>query len=282
MQMDSNPGREQLAAGVHFGEVSDVRQLAGLIITQSTYASRLQTPIHSHETASFTIVIGGGYVEQFRSRAFECSRGTILFRASGELHYDRISDGGARCLMIELSRDWQQRMLERGLKISAPRQLNHAFNFIAQLRRELLTNDTATSLAVEALTLELICNFIREPREATRAPLWLRKLRGRLEAEYAQKLSLRELADDSAHHPAHVARMFRKHYHCTIGEFVRQRRISHACKRILAGQALCEAALDAGFANQAHFSRLFRAMIGTTPREYRDRSRKSRTKTHLP
>ena len=173
MEMDFNPGNESLGAGIHFGEVSNVRQAAGLIFTESNYTPQLQTPIHTHETASFTMVIDGGYVEQFRSMAFECSRGTILFRASGEPHYDRMSNDGAHCLMTELPRNWQERMLEGGLKPSAPRQLNQAFDFIAQLRRELLTNDSVTSLAVEALTLELICNFIREQREAHRATVCL-------------------------------------------------------------------------------------------------------------
>lgn len=282
MQMDSNPGNEQLAEGIHFGEVGDVRQVAGLIFTESNYPPRLQTPIHTHETASFTMVIGGGYVEQFRSGALECSRGTILFRASGEPHYDRISDGGARCLMIELRQNWQQRMLEGGLRISAPRQLNHASNFIAQLRHELLTNDTAMSLAVEALTLELICTFIREPRETRHAPLWLRKLRDRLDVEFAQKISLREIARETGHHPAHVARIFRRHYHCSVGEYVRKRRINLACDRIRHGESLSAIALDAGFANQAHFSRSFRAIMGISPSEYLDLSRTRQTNAHLP
>ena len=160
-------------------------------------------------------------------------------------------------------------------------QLRQPFNFITQLRRELLVNDSATSLAVEALTLELICNFIREPRKARQAPLWLRKLRERLDVDFAQKISLREIARETGHHPAHVARIFRGHYHCSLGEYVRKRRIDHACHSIRHGESMSAVALDSGFANQAHFSRSFRAIIGMTPREYLDLSRNHRTKARL-
>lgn len=70
----------------------------------------------------------------------------------------------------------------------------------------------------------------------------------------------------------YVAMLFREDG-TTFSDFVRQRRLEH-CRRQLekAGmdqRQIGEIALAAGFANQAHFSRLFRAAYHTTPRQYR-------------
>jgi AraC family transcriptional regulator len=51
---------------------------------------------------------------------------------------------------------------------------------------------------------------------------------------------------------------------------VRRLRIEEAARRFAAGAVpLVEVALDAGFADQAHFSRVFKQVTGLTPGEYR-------------
>jgi AraC family transcriptional regulator len=67
-----------------------------------------------------------------------------------------------------------------------------------------------------------------------------------------------------------MAAQFRAYYGCSIGEFVRRRRIDFACEQIRAGErSLLDIALEAGFVSQSHFSRVFRTATGMTPREYR-------------
>ena len=71
-------------------------------------------------------------------------------------------------------------------------------------------------------------------------------------------------------HPVHVAKAFRKAYGETIGDCQRRFRLEKArhllCK---GGMPLAEVALECGFANQAHFSRTFKAAFGSTPTRYR-------------
>jgi len=272
--------RNTLTAGAHFGDVGESRQLAGLILTESTYAPQSKTPVHSHETASFTMVISGCYVEHFRRRAFECMPGRVLFRASREQHTDHMSKSGASCLMIELPQDWQTKMSEAGADISASHQFTPAADFVRQFHRELAMNDSATTLGIQALTLELICNVVREQNRTSATPLWLAQLRKRIDAEFTQKISLADLARDTGHHPAHVARAFRRRYGCSIGEYVRKCRVTHTCEQMRAGEPLSTVALNAGFSNQAHFSRVFRAVVGMTPKEYLALSGNYRTKMH--
>ena len=46
------------------------------------------------------------------------------------------------------------------------------------------------------------------------------------------------------------------------------RRLDFARRQLAAGTPLAELALEAGFADQPHFTRMFRAAYGVTPRRY--------------
>jgi len=62
----------------------------------------------------------------------------------------------------------------------------------------------------------------------------------------------------------------------TIGEFVRKLRIEHACAQLLKGDfPLAAIALQAGFVDQSHFSKVFKLYVGMTPHKYRNMVRRS-------
>jgi AraC family transcriptional regulator len=81
---------------------------------------------------------------------------------------------------------------------------------------------------------------------------------------------LQQVATEAGVHPAHLARVFRRHHRCTIGSYLRRLRLDAACRQLVSGERpLADIALAAGFADQSHFSRLFRAATGVTPTHYR-------------
>ena len=101
-----------------------------------------------------------------------------------------------------------------------------------------------------------------------RAPRWLREVRRSIEMRFDEPLTLSVLADEAGVHPTHLARAFRAQYARTVGEMLRERRIEHAKQQLFCGVAPSEIALDAGFADQSHFTRVFRRLTGTTPAAY--------------
>nr|WP_298682061.1 helix-turn-helix domain-containing protein [uncultured Dongia sp.] len=85
-------------------------------------------------------------------------------------------------------------------------------------------------------------------------------------------LSVQAVASKFRITPRYVAMLFRDEA-TTFSDFVRQRRLER-CRRQLEGMSedrrqIGAIALAAGFASQAHFSRLFRATYHATPRQYR-------------
>jgi AraC family transcriptional regulator len=274
MYKDGQTRQTPLPPGAHFGQLTQMRDFGGLIMAESHYAPGFITPMHVHETASFTVILHGEYMEEHRAQVFDCFPGKILFRTAGAQHCDRIGSSGAHCVMLEMRPTWQERLDATPLPSSVC-QMHDRRDVLLRLRRELTIVDDMTPLAVEALVLELCCQLQRARAAPGRIPLWLRQIQEKLEAEFDCRQSLRVLAADANVHPAHLARAFRQQFGCSVGEYVRGRRIEFACERIAEGEPLSDIAIGAGFANQPHFSRTFKALTGLSPGEFRREKCKS-------
>lgn len=89
-------------------------------------------------------------------------------------------------------------------------------------------------------------------------------------AHLSQDLSLEALAQQAGFSSYHFARLFRQ----TMGEsphqFVLRQRVERA-QRLLkeTDEPLAHIALESGFANQSHLTRIFKRHLGLTPRAYR-------------
>jgi AraC family transcriptional regulator len=158
--------------------------------------------------------------------------------------------------------------------VLAPGQLDGAIVRWAgrRLYGEFRQEDDVSTLAIEGLILELLAEGARTRRTAgtETLPVWLKKARGILEDDFLRKRSLGELAAEVGVHPVHLCREFRNRYRTTIGNFVRRRRAEHACALVAeADRSLAQVALECGFADQSHFTAVFKRFIGTTPAEFR-------------
>jgi len=66
------------------------------------------------------------------------------------------------------------------------------------------------------------------------------------------------------------SREFRRYFSTTVGEFLRRKRIEHACHLVSTTNiALAEIAMTCGFSDQSHFSATFRRQVGLTPARFR-------------
>jgi AraC family transcriptional regulator len=134
--------------------------------------------------------------------------------------------------------------------------------------------DGGALLSIESTVLELLADLAGQPAlEALGAPpAWLERVRERIHDEFAQALTLTALVETAGVHRVHLARAFRQHYGCTIGDYIRRRRVEFASHRLTtSGDRLSEIAFDAGFADQSHFTNTFRRLVGLTPAAFRRR-----------
>lgn len=69
--------------------------------------------------------------------------------------------------------------------------------------------------------------------------------------------------------PSYLIRAFNARYGMTPHAFLIDRRVQYGRTELRRGRPIADVALDAGFADQAHFQRAFRRIAAATPGQYR-------------
>jgi AraC-like DNA-binding protein len=119
-----------------------------------------------------------------------------------------------------------------------------------------------------AMVTERICwHLRRKPTDPPpeRASVTARKLRDLLDARICEKFTLQELSGELHVNPAHLVRAFSREFSITPHQYLIGRRVDMARKLLLEGMAPPTVALAVGFYDQAHLTRHFKHVLGTSP-----------------
>lgn len=255
------------------GDVVVNTSIAGLTLTETSYAPNLRLPKHSHEQAYFCFVLRGGFVEDYGKRSRSCRSSTLIFHPSGETHSDKFY-AGTRCFNIQMNAEWTERFADHSRLLDGPAHFNGGFlsHTARRFYDEFRHADDFSPLVIEGLALEMLAGLLRRTvKDSEHAPpRWLRDVRDLLHDRFLESLTLSDIADAVGVHTTHLCREFRRQYRCTVGDYVRKLRIDYASQRLSSSDAsLSEIASEAGFFDQSHFARTFKSIVGTTPRRYR-------------
>jgi AraC family transcriptional regulator len=227
-----------------------------------------------HAAASFCLVLQGGFAHTHRGETVSCEPMSLLFYRPGEPHAESFRAAGARCFIIELSSSWLARLseLDRGEHRSGSLVPGPSSDLAWRAYREMREPDPFAPLVIEGLTLELLGAVLRHDASSLRpAPRSIAdRARELIDAEAPHSISLAQVAATLGLHPVHMAHAFRRVHGCSVGQYVRRRRLERACRQIATTRApLAEVAADAGFYDQSHMTREFRRALRTTPARYR-------------
>lgn len=265
---------QNLPCGYHPSTILRKQKVGSFILTEKVYAPKFKLPKHTHEQACFSLVMQGSFEERYGAKSRICEPSTVLFMPAGEVHADHFLSEGSRCFHFEIAREW---LASVGPKWATQ---HHSIEFrngiisrlIMNLYREFKLMDAFTPLAIEGLTLEMLAEVSRRQtvERGRNPPGWLRKVVELLHSRYSETLTLLTIAKEVGIHPAHLAREFRRHHGCTVGDYILKLRMESACRSLATSRAaLSEIALANGFADQSHFSRTFKRFTGMTPAVYR-------------
>ena len=270
-----------LGPGEYMSETLDRRVVAGLTLTRTLHRQPTRLPLHTHEAPYFCLVVDGAFDESAGAIVREARPGTLLFHPAGESHSDEIRTE-TRLFNIGLRGSWIRRLeeLEPFLRPSPGRQGAAAARVARRVAGEMSAPDRTSMLAIEGLVLTLLVASARSPgSQGSRPPGWLPVAVDFIRASFRGAFDHEALARVAGVHPTHLAREFRRHTGRTVTGYVHRLRIQWACQRLARADAtatLVQLALDAGFADHAHFTRVFRREAGMTPSEYRRRFRPER------
>jgi AraC family transcriptional regulator len=259
------------------------RETAGFVFSEATYPARARAPRHVHELAGLAVVLEGGYQKRMQGSDHTCRPGSLTLEPPGVSHAESYGDRDVRVLLIEISPERLATITDRMPSFSLLVCTSHpSARYLGERAAvELVAPDGASSLALEGLALELIAAAARPARpdghESSSAPAWLRLITARLRDEFRSDHTLGALAGDAGVHPTHLARVFRAREGCSVGEFVRRRRIEWAAAQLATTTVpLSSLAQSAGFYDQSHFTRIFTKRMGVSPARYRALTRSPR------
>jgi len=257
-----------------YGKTLKSHWVAGLRIAETTYVPGLKVPQHSHEHGYFSLVLDGTFDGVYGRKAQKGRPFYAVFRPPDEPHSVHFHRTGARLFSIEVETSNLERVREHSLRLDQSTELvGGELAWLAlRIYREVRDMDKASPLAIEGLFLEMLAAASRRSMkvEAGRGPGWLRRVKEILNASFSDRLTIAGIAEMIDVHPVYLATTFRKHYHCTIGEYTRQLRVEHACHLLSRSDTpLVEVALAVGFSDQSHFSKTFKQLTGFSPGRFR-------------
>lgn len=254
--------------------------LDGFSLREGRHAAGSSLPWHRHEGATMCLVYSGTFTERFTGTTFECTPGTLKITPAGDPHSNRFGREETRGLLVEADARGVGRLgdyagvLEERASIRDP----HLAVLASRLWTEVRAGDSAAPLAIEGLLLEILAGAARarDLRLNGPVPRWVVEAREYLH-DPGKVGSLGELAAVVGVHPVTLARGFRKAYGCSVGAYLRWLRIARAARRLAESDSpLAEIALEAGFADQSHFSNVFRRETGVSPSAFRRAERGKR------
>jgi AraC-like DNA-binding protein len=237
---------------------------------------------HAHEHFSIGAITAGRSTYIHEQSQFEVSTGTVVLMNPGDVHAcNPIEDQPWSYLMLYVETAWLT-------------DLQHQLGFSDDLafRRFALTHTADASLfdGLKALYEVLVDpqqDVLRKQSTAveffsdvqlrlnpTDPPLREPNFKLERAADFirdhcTQMLKLEDICEAAQLSPSYLIRAFKQHYGMTPHAFLVNRRIQFARDQLRHGKLIADVALEAGFADQAHFQRAFKQHLAATPGQYR-------------
>jgi AraC family transcriptional regulator len=101
-------------------------------------------------------------------------------------------------------------------------------------------------------------------------PWQARKVQEFIDASLDSKIRLQDCASTVRLSASHFSRAFKATFGTTVLDYIHRRRVRRSQQlMLLSEQPLSQIALSCGFADQAHYCRVFRAVVGLSPSTWR-------------
>lgn len=257
------------------------RRFKGMECMTATFLTHEFSP-HAHDTFSIGAIENGSQISTIKGTTERTGPGHLYLIDPGQVHDGAPGGDGYRYRMIYPDVELLSEVIEDvtgrtfyGMP-SFPRFLPHdpkmALAFQTAHRR--LESGAGALEADEGMFRVLAELFSRHgssillPVE-TREKTAVYNARDYLNDNFDTDVGLEELAAIAGLSRAHLIRAFRREFHITPHAYLTDVRIRRARHLLRMGDSPASVALECGFADQAHFTRHFKARTGITPGQFR-------------
>ncbi|WP_018239249.1 AraC family transcriptional regulator [Ensifer sp. BR816] len=253
----------------------------GMECLSATFITHEFAP-HAHDTFSIGAIEAGSQISTIKGERSQTGPGDLYLINPDETHDGHPGNDGYRYRMIYPSAELFVDVLEdvtgrpfRGTPCFSRQWLTDIELAVAFRRaHQVLEGKTGTLEADEGMFGFLATLFERHGSAIivpvrTRESSAVHRARDYLLENYASDIGLDELAKVAGLSRAHLIRAFRKEFHITPHAFLTDKRVREARTLLRQGWSPADTAYHCGFADQAHFTRHFKARAGVTPGAFR-------------
>ncbi|QLL63721.1 AraC family transcriptional regulator [Sinorhizobium mexicanum] len=253
----------------------------GMECLSATFITHEFAP-HAHDTFSIGAIEAGSQISTIKGERSQTGPGDLYLINPDEIHDGHPGLDGYRYRMIYPSVDLLVDVLEdvtgrafRGTPCFSRLLLRDPELAVAFHRAHGALEGKAGALEADEGMFSFLAKLFQRHGTAiilpveTRAPSAVHRARDYLIANYSRDLGLDELAEVAGLSRAHLIRAFRREFHITPHAFLTDKRVREAKALLRQGWSAIDTAYHCGFADQAHFSRHFKARTGVTPGAFR-------------
>lgn len=247
-------------------------------------AEHRDPPIEAAEEFSASLVEAGSFEVQVGRKWWQLQPGDIFVTFPGLVyrcrHYGRADD---RCLSVTYSHDFAPDIVDRSATRNSIPTVLPAGNRLKYLygRMKAPGSDHSTTMAAEAAAADVL-GALQHPAEQKRLYregqlAWYAErvdaARDLLERQFNQNHTLAALARNAGMSTFHFARIFSELAGRAPHQYLLERRLERAARRLREGATVTETCFAVGFQNLSHFIRSFERRYGFTPSAYAQRRR---------
>jgi AraC-like DNA-binding protein len=236
-------------------------------------------PRHWHDELYLCVILrGGGYLDCAGSSHFT-PPGTFLIVPSGEVHANRKQACSFRCMFLAFNmlqaavEHWTERKAAGiGLRTALIEDTQTATSFVRAHRvleqsRSRLRRDAATLLFFHRLVAGQGMTSLPSSRDLKEG-VAVRRAKEFIDENYADPVSLRDLARVAGLSPYYLHRSFCQQIGMPPHAYQVHVRVMRAKALMRKNWPLAQISSATGFADQSHFGRHFKRLIGVTPAAY--------------
>jgi AraC family transcriptional regulator len=231
----------------------------GLAATLTHYPGAGTHPLHVHDHLQVSFLLAGEMIEEVEGREHFACAGGRGHKPAGARHRDSWGHQGVLMFTLRLwgpQERWEPGWVAGGTPAG-----------IASLVR-IFAQEVDSGRREEAAT-DLLAGVPLSTSATGDPPAWLERARAAIH-DAPKLLQISEAAGEGGVNPTHLSRMFRRFYGMPPSIYRRRVLLARAASALVRSQApLAQVAVQAGFFDQAHLSRVMRAETGLTPAQAR-------------
>jgi AraC family transcriptional regulator len=262
---------KSLNIGQFFGNVAERWAVDSVVVNRLVHTQARALPSHAHQAGFVSLMLEGEYRETAGFKQFGYQPFSCVYHPPNMDHRDEVGHTGVTLLTLEFkpelfdAMDFAAVNLRPIIDLSGNRP---AWELMDLYRR--ISAGHANQLDLESRAVARAFSIVRC---SARVPRDLRSLQRACEfvhAHFGENLTLAQVAHAAGLHPVYLGQIFRQEFGETLGEYLNRIRVRAAAERLANSDLpLSDIALDFGFYDQSHFTRVFRQLTGATPGMFR-------------